>query len=79
CSTPLSQLAGASVTLTDSAGTQHTTTSDASGNYSFSNIMLGSATIAASGTDSAGTNYSVTSSINVTGDQTANLNTTPTS
>jgi Viral BACON domain len=76
CSSP-SPLAGANVTLTDSAGTQHTTTADGSGNYSFSNIMLGSTTIAASGNNDTSTNYSASSSINVSGNQTVNLNATP--
>lgn len=78
CSSP-SPLAGANVTLTDSAGTQHTTTADSSGNYSFSNVMLGSTTIAASGTDSANTKYSASSSINVSGNQTVTINATPSS
>ena len=76
CSSP-SPLAGANVTLTDGAGTQHTTTADSSGNYSFSNIMLGSTTIVASGNNDTSTNYSASSSINVSGDQTVNLNATP--
>lgn len=76
CNSP-SPLSGANVTLTDSAGTQHTTTADGSGNYSFGNIMLGSTTIKASGSDAANTNYSASSSINVSGDQTVTINATP--
>ena len=76
CSSP-SPLNGANVTLTDSSGTQHTTTADASGNYSFGNIMLGSATITVSGNNGSSTNYAGSSSINVSGNQTVNINATP--
>ncbi len=72
-----SALAGAGVTLTDSSGTQHTTTADSSGNYSFSNIMLGSAMISASGNNGTSTNYSGSSSVTISGNQTVNVNASP--
>ncbi len=70
-------LSGANVTLTDSAGNQHTATADSSGHYSFGNIMRGSASILASGNNGTSTNYSGSSSVTISGDQTVNINAVP--
>ncbi len=56
CAIPLA-LAGATVTITSGSTTIATTTADASGNYSFSNIPSGSYTISAAGFDGSNTHY----------------------
>ncbi len=56
CTTPLA-LAGATVTITSGSTTIATTTADASGNYTFSNIPSGSFTITAAGFDGTNTHY----------------------
>ncbi len=50
-------LAGATVTLMSGSNTFATTTADASGNYSFSNIPLGTFTINVAGTDASNNHY----------------------
>ncbi len=59
-------LAGASVSLSGPGGVTMTTTADANGNYSFSNVPLGSSTITASGT-AASVHYTGSTTVNVTG------------
>jgi hypothetical protein len=54
------------VTLTNGV----TVTADAAGNYSFSNVALGSFTLAASGTDSNGT-HTGSATVTVQGDTTS--------
>ncbi|MGZ3644643.1 MAG: carboxypeptidase regulatory-like domain-containing protein, partial [Ktedonobacteraceae bacterium] len=56
CTTPQA-LAGATVTITNGSVTVATTTADASGNYSFSNIPSGTYTITAAGYDATNTHY----------------------
>jgi hypothetical protein len=59
-------LPGASVSLSGPGGVTMTTTADANGNYSFSNVPLGSSTITASGT-AASVHYTGSTTVNVTG------------
>ncbi len=64
-------LPGATVTLTSSGGTTvATAVADASGNYTFANVALGSYTLSASGTDSGGTHTGSTAAVTVQGDTT---------
>jgi hypothetical protein len=56
CTPPLA-LAGATVTITSGSTTVATTTADASGNYSFSNIPAGNYTITATGFDGSSNHY----------------------
>ena len=72
CTTPPpAPLPGAAVVLTNSAGTQvATTTADAKGNYTFSNIALGTYTVSASGTSNA-LHYTGKISVTVTGNMPA--------
>lgn len=58
---------GASVKLSGPGGVTMTTTADANGNYSFSNVPLGASTITASGLNAAGTLYAGSTTITVTG------------
>jgi hypothetical protein len=63
-------LGAATVTLSDSAGQQvASVTADAFGNFSFSNVIPDSYTIAASGTDSSNVNYTGKATISVSGKQ----------
>lgn len=69
CSTPKA-LPGATLSLLSSTGSQvMSVVADASGNYAFNNVPLGSYTISASGTDSANVHYTGTGSLTVTGNQ----------
>jgi len=61
-------LPGATVTLTSGSTTVASVTADASGNYTFANVALGSYTLAASGTDGNGTHTGSTPSVTVQGD-----------
>jgi hypothetical protein len=63
CATP-QPLPGAKVTLTGGS-TPLTTTADASGNYSFSNIPLGTYTISVAGTDASNTPYAGSATLTV--------------
>jgi hypothetical protein len=72
CTTPPA-LPGATVTLLSGSITIDTITADASGNYSFTNIPLGSYTITAAGYDASKTHYTGTLSLTLTGNA---LNTT---
>jgi len=56
CATPQA-LAGATVTVMNGSTMVASTTADASGNYSFSNIPLGNYTITAAGLDASNTHY----------------------
>ncbi|HYX51596.1 MAG TPA: carboxypeptidase regulatory-like domain-containing protein, partial [Ktedonobacteraceae bacterium] len=60
-------LAGATVTIMKGSTTVATTTADASGNYSFSNMALGSYTITAAGYDGSNTHYTGNLSLTLTG------------
>jgi len=66
CASPQA-LAGATVTLVSGNTTVATTTADASGNYSFINIPLGSYTINVEGYDASNTHYTGSLSITLTG------------
>ena len=66
CATPQA-LAGATVTLVSGNTTVATTTADASGNYSFTNIPLGSYTITVAGYDANNTHYVGSLSLTLTG------------
>jgi BACON domain-containing protein/carboxypeptidase family protein len=66
CATPVA-LAGATVTITSGTTTVATTTADASGNYSFSNIPSGSYTITAAGFDGSNIHYTGTLSMALSG------------
>ena len=66
CATPQA-LAGATVTVTNGSTTIASTTADASGNYSFSNIPLGTYTITATGYDATNTHYTGTITLPLTG------------
>jgi hypothetical protein len=72
CATP-QPLAGATVTLISSSTTVATTTADASGTYSFTNIPLGSYTITVAGYDASNTHYVGSLPLTLTGNA---LNTT---
>ena len=72
CASPQT-LAGAIVTLVSGNTTVATTTADASGNYGFTNIPLGSYTITATGYDANNTHYTGSLSLTLTGNA---LNTT---
>ncbi len=56
CATP-QPLVGATVTVLSGSTTVATTTADASGNYTFTNIPLGSYTITVAGSDASNTHY----------------------
>jgi hypothetical protein len=66
CATPQA-LAGATVIVMNGSTTVATTTADASGNYSFSNIPLGSYTITAAGYDASNTHYTGSLPLTLTG------------
>ncbi len=66
CATPL-PLAGATVTVTSGSTTVATTTADASGNYRFSNMALGSYTITVAGSDASNTHYVGSLALTLTG------------
>jgi hypothetical protein len=66
CTTPQA-LAGAIVTVMNGSATIATTNADASGNYSFSNIALGSYTITATGSDASNTHYTGILTLTLTG------------
>jgi Viral BACON domain len=72
CTTPPA-LPGAKVTLLSGSTTISTITADSSGNYSFTNIPLGSYTITAAGYDASNTHYTGTLTLTLTGNA---LNTT---
>ena len=72
CASPQA-LAGATVTLVSGNTTVATTTADASGNYSFINVPLGSYTINVVGYDANNTHYTGSLSLTLTGNA---LNTT---
>jgi hypothetical protein len=61
------------VTLLSGSTTIATITADSSGNYSFTNIPLGSYTITAAGYDASNTHYTGTLTLTLTGNA---LNTT---
>ena len=65
CASPQA-LAGAIVTLVSGNTTVATTTADASGNYSFTNIPLGSYTITVTGYDANNTHYTGSLSLTLT-------------
>jgi len=69
CATP-QPLPGATVTLTSGSNTVATTTADASGNYTFSNVPLGAYTISVAGSDAGGNPYVGTATLTVTGNTT---------
>ncbi len=60
-------LPGATVTLTSGTTTIATTTADASGNYTFSNVAPGSYTISASGTEANNVHYVGSTALTVSG------------
>jgi Carboxypeptidase regulatory-like domain/Viral BACON domain len=66
CASPPA-LAGATVTISSGSTTVATTTSDASGNYNFSNIPLGTYTITAAGYDGSNTHHVGSISLTLTG------------
>jgi len=66
CATP-QPLAGATVTVKSGSTTVATTTADASGNYSFSNMPLGNYTINVAGSDASNTHYVGSLSLTLTG------------
>jgi len=66
CATPQA-LAGATVTVTNGSTTVATTTADASGNYSFSNIPSGTYTITAAGYDATNTHHTGSVTLTLTG------------
>jgi Viral BACON domain/Carboxypeptidase regulatory-like domain len=66
CATP-QPLAGATVTVMNGSTTVATTTADASGAYSFSNIPLGGYTITVAGYDGSNTHFVGSLSLTVTG------------
>jgi hypothetical protein len=66
CAIPVA-LAGATVTITSGSTTVATTTADASGNYSFSNIPSGSYTITAAGFDGSNTHFTGNLSLSLSG------------
>ena len=66
CATPQA-LAGATVTITNGSITIPPTTADPSGNYSFSNIPLGTYTITATGSDALHTHYTGYITLTLTG------------
>jgi Carboxypeptidase regulatory-like domain len=66
CATPQA-LAGATVTVMNGSATVASTTADASGTYSFSNIPLGSYTITVAGYDAGNTHYVGSLSLTLTG------------
>jgi hypothetical protein len=66
CASP-SALAGATVTIASGSTTVASITSDASGNYSLSNIPLGNYTITAAGYDASNTHYVGNFSLILTG------------
>ena len=72
CATPL-PLAGATVTIMSGSTTVVTTTADASGNYSISNMAQGSYTITVAGSDASNTHYVGSLALTLTGNA---LNTT---
>jgi hypothetical protein len=72
CTTPPA-LPGATVTLLSGSTTIATITADSSGNYSFTNIPLGSYTITAAGYDASNTHYTGTLTLTLIGNA---LNTT---
>ena len=77
CATPQA-LAGATVTITNGSTTVATTTADPSGNYSFSNIPLGTYTITATGFDALNTHYTGSISLTLTGNASGqNINVLP--
>jgi Viral BACON domain len=65
CATP-QPLPGATVTLTGGS-TLLTTNADASGNYSFANVALGTYTISVAGTDASNTHYVGNATVTVSG------------
>ncbi len=70
-STCNSTLPGASVSLTDSSGNvASNTTADSKGNFSLPNVLNGSYTLSAKGTDAASVTYQGNTSVKVSGDQT---------
>ena len=66
CASPPA-LAGATVSISSGSTTVATTTSDASGNYNFSNIPLGTYTITAAGNDGSNTHHVGSISLTLTG------------
>ncbi len=79
CASPQT-LAGATVTIMNGSTTIATTTADPSGNYSFSNIPLGTYTITAAGYDATNTHYTGSISLTLTGNasgQTTTINVLP--
>ena len=66
CASPPA-LAGATVTISSGGTTVATITSDASGNYNFSNIPLGTYTITAAGYDGSNTHHVGSISLTLTG------------
>jgi len=75
CATP-QPLPGATVTLTGGS-TPLTTTADASGNYSFSNVALGAYTISVSGTDASNIHYVGNAPLTVSGNTSLTLQAFP--
>ncbi len=73
-STPL---AGASVTLLSGSTVIASATADSSGNFSFSNISLGTYTITVAGSDGQGKQYSGSTSVTVSGNQAVSINAIP--
>jgi hypothetical protein len=70
CATP-QPLPGATVTL-KGGSTLLTTNADASGNYSFANVALGTNTISVAGTDASNTHYVGNATVTVS-DNTSNF------
>jgi hypothetical protein len=68
CATPLA-LPGAIVTLINGSTKVASAVADASGNYTFINVPLGTYMLSASGTDSANTHYTASFSITVAHNQ----------
>jgi carboxypeptidase family protein len=60
-------LPGATVTLLSGSNTVATTKADASGNFAFSNIALGSYTISVAGSDASNTHYVGSLALTLTG------------
>ncbi len=66
CPAPVA-LPGALVSISIPGGLTMTTTADANGNYSFSNVPLGTSTITASGSNATSTHFTGSTTVNVTG------------
>jgi hypothetical protein len=76
CATPLA-LPGATVSVMNGSATVATTTADLSGNYSFSNIPLGTYTITATGYDATNTHYTGYITLPLIGNASQNINVLP--